>query len=57
MMIKKRKHLIAAKYLNSVGKGENAMELSDILENNLKNKKFDFKPPEYIKKAIEWIIK
>ena len=54
---KKRKHLIAAKYLNSVGKGENAMELSDILENNLKNKKFDFKPPEYIKKAIEWIIK
>lgn len=55
----KKKHLIAARYLNSVGKGENAIELSDILENNLKDKdtKFNFYPPKYIKEAIEWITK
>ncbi|OAA85096.1 ATP-dependent nuclease [Clostridium coskatii] len=54
----RKKHLIAAKYLNSVGKGENAIELSDILENNLNdNQGFHFEPPKYIKEAIEWMIK
>jgi len=54
----RKKHLIAAKYLNSVGKGENAIELSDILENNLNdNQGFYFEPPKYIKEAIEWMIR
>lgn len=52
--------LIASRYLNSVGKGENALSLSYILEEN-NSKDFPerafFKVPLYIKHAIEWLSK
>ena len=55
----KKKAIIAARYLNSVGKGENALELAYVLEENLSQKGTpdykDFVVPEYIKQAIEWI--
>ncbi|MGE6613458.1 ATP-dependent nuclease [Peribacillus sp. NPDC076916] len=57
--------LIAARYLNSVGKGVNALELAYVLEENLLKKKIagekestEFKKfivPDYIKEAIEWM--
>lgn len=51
--------LIAARYLNSVGKGVNALELAYALEENLANRGTDdyveFVVPDYIKKAIEWV--
>lgn len=53
----KKKAIIASRYLNSVGKGENALELSYILSENLKKKGTDdfveFVVPNYIKNAIE----
>jgi putative ATP-dependent endonuclease of OLD family len=53
----KKKSIIASRYLNSVGKGENALELSYILSENLKKKGtndfVEFKIPNYIKNAIE----
>jgi hypothetical protein len=53
----KKKALIASRYLNSVGKGENALELARILEENLEKKDTegfkDFVVPTYIKEAIE----
>lgn len=56
---KKKAAVIASRYLNSVEKGENALELSSILqENHLKNGTQDFQEfhvPEYIKNAIEWV--
>lgn len=55
----KKKAVFASRYLNSVGKGENALELSSLLKENLQLKdteKFqNFNIPEYIKEAIEWI--
>ena len=53
----KKKAIIGSRYLNSVGKGENALELCYALQENL-NKKgtADFKEfvvPPYIKSAIE----
>jgi hypothetical protein len=55
----KKKALIAARYLNSVGKGENALELSYALEENLNKKDSpNYQPffvPSYIKDAIQWI--
>lgn len=52
----KKKALIAARYLNSLGKGENGLELSLALEQNLVSKeKVEFTVPEYIKGAIEWV--
>lgn len=55
----KKKSIIASRYLNSVGKGENALELSSILRENLSNKDMDgfkeFNVPAYIKDAIEWM--
>ncbi len=52
----KKKAIIASRYLNSLGKGENALELSYSLIENLKNKgTSDFKEfnvPLYIKQAI-----
>jgi putative ATP-dependent endonuclease of the OLD family len=52
----KKKGIIAARYLNSVGKGENALELNYVLENNLKDKTpVTFNVPIYIKEAINWI--
>jgi putative ATP-dependent endonuclease of the OLD family len=51
--------LIAARYLNSVGKGVNALELAYVLEGNLDNLGTDaymhFIVPDYIKEAIEWV--
>jgi putative ATP-dependent endonuclease of the OLD family len=55
----KKKAIVAAYYLNSVGKGENALDLSVALEENLSIKGTseyqDFQVPQYIKDAIEWI--
>ena len=51
--------IIASRYLNSVGKGENALELARILEENLEKKGTtdfkDFVVPTYIKEAIEFL--
>jgi putative ATP-dependent endonuclease of the OLD family len=55
----KKLALIASRYLNSVGKGVNALELAYTLEQNLSKKDNDdyieFVVPDYIKKAIEWV--
>lgn len=65
----KKKAIIATRYLKSVGKGENALELANILEANLQLPKTApvddasgnaslqqlFNVPYYIKKAIIWI--
>lgn len=55
----KKKAIIAARYLNSVGKGENALELAYVLKENLNEKGTDkykeFNVPNYIKNAIEWV--
>lgn len=55
----KKKALIASRYLNSVGKGENALELASVLKDNLELKNQDeyqeFIVPEYIVNAIEWV--
>lgn len=54
----KKEHLLAARYLSSVSKGENAYELAYNLEKNLENsKKIPFQVPQYIKDAIVWILK
>ncbi|WP_271812822.1 AAA family ATPase [Clostridium beijerinckii] len=56
-----KKAIIAARYLNSVGKGENALELAYVLEENLKKKETAeyeiFNVPKYIQEAIEWVCK
>ncbi len=53
----KKRAIIASRYLNSVGKGENALELCYALQDNLEKKgTADFKEfnvPPYIKSAIE----
>jgi putative ATP-dependent endonuclease of the OLD family len=53
----KKKAIIASRYLNSVGKGENALELCYALQENLEKKgtaEFkEFNVPNYIKSAIE----
>jgi hypothetical protein len=52
-----KENILAARYLNSVSKGENAFELAHTLEANLMKKKPQpFKVPEYIAEAIEWIL-
>ena len=55
----KKKALIASRYLNSEGKGENALELASVLKDNLELKNQDeyqeFIVPEYIANAIEWV--
>ncbi len=52
----KKKAVIAARYLNSVSKGESALELAYSLEENLRKKTPEsFNVPGYIKDAIEWI--
>lgn len=56
----KKKSLIASRYLNSISKGENALELCEQLEENLlreKNDKQNFNVPPYIKEAFEWVLK
>lgn len=55
----KKKAVVASRYLNSVEKGENALELASILKENFLNKGTkeykDFNVPDYIKSAIEWV--
>ncbi|TAE04231.1 MAG: ATP-dependent endonuclease, partial [Bacteroidetes bacterium] len=57
----KKSALIASIYLNSVGKGENALELAETLAQNLTLRTTDpaqykaFNIPTYIKEALEWI--
>ena len=56
----KKKALLAARYLNSVGKGANALELSSLLKENLCKEgdaRIPFVIPDYIKEAIEWLLK
>lgn len=57
----KKVALIAARYLNSIGKGVNALELANVLQENLaergKETYTDFIVPDYIKDAIEWVCK
>lgn len=55
----KKKALLAARYLNSVGKGENALELSIALRNNLAKQdaeRKDFTVPQYIEDALTWLL-
>lgn len=51
--------LIASRYLNSISKGNNALELVKALEENKDRENYCecFKVPEYIKNAIEWLCK
>ena len=55
----KKKAIIASRYLNSVGKGENALELAYALKNNLDKKDTeeycDFIVPKYMQEAIRWV--
>ena len=58
----KRRHLIAARYLSSVGKGENALELCLALEENYELEDGDehkkiFNVPPYIHEALEWLLR
>ncbi len=52
-----KKHLISSRYLNSMSKGENAYDLANVLQVNLKDRKQDFKVPNYISNAIVWLCK
>lgn len=57
----KKRHLIAARYLSSLTKGENAMELCLALEENYELKQYDknkkiFNVPPYIHEALEWLL-
>jgi putative ATP-dependent endonuclease of OLD family len=48
--------LLAARYLKSVGKGQNALELAMVLEANLSDQApLPFVLPEYIIDAVEWV--
>ena len=51
--------LIASRYLNSISKGNNALELVKALEENIDRMDFCeyFKVPKYIKDAIEWLCR
>jgi putative ATP-dependent endonuclease of OLD family len=55
----KKKAIIASRYLNSIGKGENALELAYALEENLSKigtpAYKEFAVPGYIKETIDWI--
>ena len=51
----KVKAIVASRYLNSIGKGENALELAYALEENLPENNAEFFVPNYIREALEWI--
>lgn len=55
----KKKAIVSSRYLNSVGKGENALELTSVLKDNLllkgTDKFVEFNVPEYILNAIKWV--
>lgn len=55
----KKKALLASRYLNSVGKGENALDLSIVLKENLEKQEKErktFNIPNYIKEAMTWLF-
>lgn len=57
----KMKAVIASRYLNSVGKGENALELSVVLKDNFElegddPQKKTFVVPQYIQEALTWLL-
>jgi predicted ATP-dependent endonuclease of OLD family len=55
----KRKALLASRYLNSVSKGNNALELNVALMNNLDKPEEDrdeFHVPQYIVEALTWLL-
>ena len=55
----KRKALLASRYLNSVSKGNNALELNVALMNNLDKPEEDrdeFHVPQYIIDALKWLL-
>ncbi len=58
----RRRHLIAARYLSSLSKGENALELCLALEENYElnaddERKKTFNVPHYIHNALEWLLR
>lgn len=57
--IDKKMAILASVYLNSIDKGEHALELAYKLEQNLKKKGQEeykeFKVPKYIEDAIKWV--
>ena len=57
----KAKAIISARYLNSIGKGENALELMYTLRENLAkfgtDEYVEFVVPKYIEEAVEWVCK
>lgn len=55
----KRKALLASRYLNSISKGSNALELNVALMNNLDKPEEDrekFRIPQYIVDALTWLL-
>lgn len=55
----KRKALLASRYLNSVSKGSNALELNVALMTNLEKPaadRKDFHVPQYIVDALTWLL-
>ena len=55
----KRKALLASRYLNSVSKGSNALELNVALMANLEEPAADrkeFHVPQYIVDALTWLL-
>ena len=55
----KRKALLASRYLNSVSKGSNALELNVTLMDNLENpeaERKEFHVPQYIIDALKWLL-
>jgi SMC domain-containing protein len=55
----KRKALLASRYLSSVSKGSNALELNVALMNNLDRNQEDrdeFHVPQYIVEALTWLL-
>lgn len=55
----KRKAVLASRYLNSVSKGSNALELNVALMANLEKpeaEKIEFHVPQYIAEALTWLL-
>lgn len=51
--------LVSSRYLNSIGKGDNALALSVVLEENFKkdvHERVPFTVPQYIKDAFKWLF-
>jgi len=50
------KALVASRYLESISKGVNAMELSNAIMDLSESDREKFNVPPYIKEAIEWVL-